>query len=120
MIKAAQKESGARRGNLHSVVITMIALVVVLNCYAPAGPTITERVYGSAIILIGAIGIREWMRRRDGEIPFIPFFCGFYVIYFSVPIFIADQFMRDFLDRDSGLSDASLEGALLLDRKSVV
>jgi hypothetical protein len=71
-----------------SVTVGLIAL----NLYAPAPPTILERVFASAMVASIAIPVWLWSSGADRTIPFMPFLTLVFAYYFALPVFLLRQY----------------------------
>ena len=74
---------------LGAVAIALIAL----NLYAPATPTILERVFASAILASLALPVWLWMSGVDRTIPFMPFLTLNFTYYFALPVFLLKHYV---------------------------
>ncbi len=73
---------------LAAVAIALIAL----NLYAPASPTILERVFASAILASLALPVWLWMSGADRTIPFMPFLTLMFAYYYALPVFLLHRY----------------------------
>ena len=73
---------------LAAVAIALIAL----NLYAPASPTILERVFASAILASLALPVWLWMSGADRTIPFMPFLTLIFAYYYALPVFLLHRY----------------------------
>jgi hypothetical protein len=71
-----------------AVAIALIAL----NLYAPAPPTIIERIFASAILASLALPVWLWMSGADRTIPFMPFLTLIFAYYYALPVFLLKQY----------------------------
>ena len=92
----------------------LVALLLLLNLYAPADPTLTERLLANAIILVAFAAIVNWQRCPDGrpDFGFIPLVMILFVLQFALPMFL----LKVYATTISGgrLADADIEKALTL------
>lgn len=72
----------------------LAAGLLCLNLYAPASPTLIERVLASAIIIVTSIPLFLWLSGKERRLPFLIFFGGIYSIYYALPIFLLNKFSR--------------------------
>ena len=91
------------------IVLIAVSLIVGLNTYAPAGPTLMERLLASAIIASCFVPTWLWMDKIDRNIPFLSFISVFYAFFFAVPVFLlskysVDMFMNPLPTRDVTLA----------------
>jgi hypothetical protein len=63
-------------------------IVLALNLYAPAEPSLWVRLLGSAIIVVAAFATWIWNSGYDPYTAFVPFFVVIYSIHFALPVFI--------------------------------
>ncbi len=98
-----------------NLVVTLGIVLLLLNLLAPAHATPLQRLLASLTVVVAAVPALLWMAGRDRGIPFLPFFAGFYVIYYALPVFLLDQFSRT-THRGFGLPlpDSMVEQALWL------
>jgi hypothetical protein len=62
-------------------------IIIALNLYAPAEPSLLVRVLGSAIILVSAFAIWLWTVGYDRYTAFVPILTVIYSIHFALPVF---------------------------------
>ena len=86
--RAGATSLGKALGLLTAVAIALIAL----NLYAPAPPTMLERVFASAIIASLALPVWLWMSGADRTIPFMPFLTLIFTYYFALPVFLLRRY----------------------------
>ncbi len=63
-----------------------------LNLYAPAPPTILERIFASAILASLALPVWLWMSGADRTIPFMPFLTLIFAYYYALPVFLLKRY----------------------------
>ena len=98
-----------RRGTL-AIGVTLF-VVLLLNCYSPARPTLTERVLASVTICAACVPLWISAFGRNQMAPIFAIVCMFYVIYAGVPMFVLTHYSRawfvpEFIP-DSGMQLAS-------------
>ena len=93
----------------------LAALVLILNLYAPAEPTVIERVLASAIILVAFGSIWRWIYRGGGgpEFGFLPVVLIVYALEYALPIFTLKVYSMELFTTQS-LAASSVEKSLLL------
>ena len=81
-------------GSAHRVAfISGLALMLLaLNLYAPAHPLWSERILGSAAIIVAAIPTWLWLAGSDRNVPFMPFLGLIFSVYFTVPLFLVNAY----------------------------
>lgn len=92
------------------MVLALVALLIVLNLYAPARPTVLERGLASAIIALAALPLFMWRLGIDRNIPFMPFVAGVFMAQFALPIFILERYSQGAFG--AVLSDEAITAAL--------
>ena len=75
-------------------VIAVGAILPALNLYAPAHPTLAQRLLASLVIVLAAVPTVLWLSGRDRGIPFLPFVAGIYGVYYALPIFLLEKYAR--------------------------
>jgi hypothetical protein len=95
--------------------LVLFAFVLALNLYAPAEPTVTERILATAIILIAFGSIWRWIYRGEGipDFGFLPVVLIVYSLEYALPIFTLKVYSMELLSAHS-LPDPTVEKALLL------
>jgi len=63
-------------------------IIIALNLYAPAEPSLLVRVLGSAIILVSAFAVWLWTVGYDRYTAFVPLMAVIYSIHFALPVFV--------------------------------
>ena len=71
---------------------TIVVVLLALNLYAPAPPTLWQRIFASAIIASVALPVWLWMSGADRSIPFMPFTALIFTYYFAVPVFLLKRY----------------------------
>src|SRR5208337_878837 len=89
---AAPRPGSATLGKGLKVAASVTVALVALNLYAPAPPTILERVFASAIVASIALPVWLWMSGADRTIPFMPFLTLVFAYYFALPVFLLKQY----------------------------
>lgn len=74
------------------LVLTVGVSLVALNLYAPAHPSLAERVFASAILASVALPVWLWMCGVDRMIPFMPFVSLMFAYYFALPVFLLKRY----------------------------
>lgn len=75
--------------------ISLGVILLALNLYAPAGPTLIQRLLASLIIVFASVLVWLWLSSRDrGGVPFLPFFAIIYAVHYALPIFWAEDYTR--------------------------
>ena len=108
------QQAGSRRsGRLFWPVLVLVLLV--LNLYAPAQPTIAERLLASGIVLVALSAIWVWMYRGRGkaEFGFLPVFLLVYSLQYALPVFTLKIYSMQVFTTES-LPDEAVEKALLM------
>ena len=90
----------------------VVVLLVGLNLYAPAHPTVMQRVLASAIIALASLPVFLWRLGIDRNIPFIPLIGGVFITHFSLPIFILERYSQGMFG--GMVSDDAIAAALAL------
>jgi hypothetical protein len=90
----------------------VVVAAVALNSFAPAGPTATERIYATLLLFLGFAPTYWWLGERRFTFPFLGLICMAYVVYYSVPIFMASHYYHD-LFLPMSVPDTWVEEALL-------
>ncbi len=67
-------------------------VLIALNLYAPAPPTILQRVFASAIVASLVFPVWLWMSGADRTIPFMPFMTLLFTYYYALPVFLLRRF----------------------------
>jgi hypothetical protein len=93
----------------------LAAFVLILNLYAPAEPTVIERILASGIILVAFGAIWRWIYRGGGEAEFgfLPVVLIVYFLEYALPIFTLKVYSMDVFTTES-LAASSVEKSLLL------
>ena len=91
----------------------IVVAIVVLNLYAPASPTLAERVLASVLVALCAIPSLMWASKREWNHAFMPYVGVMYAIYFATPVFLRQDFFGSWFTRPL-VADATIERALLL------
>ena len=107
--------AASRRGGTAFWLI-LAALVIALNLYAPASPTLIERVLASAIALFAFGVIWRWTYRGDGraELGFLPTMLVIYFLENALSIFTQKFYQMNFDFGDYLLDSAAIDKALVL------
>jgi hypothetical protein len=85
--------AGAFGAGRRAVFIAALALMLLaLNLYAPAHPLWSERILGSAAIAIAALPAWLWLAGSDRNVPFMPFLGLIFSVYFTVPLFLVNDY----------------------------
>ncbi len=71
---------------------TIAVALIALNLYAPAPPTLWQRIFASAIIASVALPVWLWMSGADRSIPFMPFATLIFAYYFALPVFLLKRY----------------------------
>ncbi len=90
----------------------LIALLLALNWFAPAGLTGRERVLGSAIIVASVIPTWLFLIGSDRQIPFLTFYSLVFALYYAVPLFILRRFTASIFG--SSITEPPIFRALVL------
>ncbi len=77
---------------LKLLAVAAIALIA-LNLYAPAPPTILERVFASALLASLALPVWLWMSGADRTIPFMPFLTLIFIYSYALPVFLLRHYV---------------------------
>jgi hypothetical protein len=95
--------------------LILAALVLILNLYAPADPTVIERVLASAIILVAFGSIWRWIYRGGGvpDFGFLPVVLIVYALEYALPIFTLKVYSMDPFTTES-LGASTVEKSLLM------
>ena len=91
-VVAAPRPGSASFGKGLKLAASVTVAIVALNLYAPAPPTILERVFASAIVASIALPLWLWMSGADRSIPFMPFLTLVFAYYFALPVFLLRQY----------------------------
>jgi hypothetical protein len=67
-------------------------ILLALNLYAPAHPLWSERVLGSAALVVAALPTWLWLGGSDRNVPFVPFLGLIFSVYFTVPLFLVNDY----------------------------
>jgi len=108
-----QRAASRRGGNIFWPALALVVLT--LNLYAPAPPTITERLLASAIILVAFGAIWRWIYRGEGEpeFGFLPVALIFFSLEYALPIFAMKVYSMEVFTTNS-LPDPVIEKSLAL------
>ncbi len=90
--RVAAPRPSASLGKLLKLAGSITAVLIALNVYAPAPPTILERVFASAIVASIGLPLWIWMSGADRTIPFMPFLTLVFAYYFAIPVFLLRQY----------------------------
>src|SRR5208337_1833210 len=109
-----RRRAASQRGG-RIFLLVLLVLVLALNLYAPAEPTLTERLLASGIILLAFGAIWCWIYRGAGEpeFGFLPVVLIFFSLEFALPIFILKAYSMEVFTTNS-LPDATVEKSLAL------
>jgi hypothetical protein len=103
----------ASRLQQKTFIISIGVLLIALNLYSPAEPTVTQRLLASLIIILAAVPMVLCVSGKEHGIPFMPFFTAIYAAYYALPIFVLEKFtIAWYLNRP--IPDSFLEQALIL------
>ncbi len=86
------RPGSATLGNALMLAASVVVALVALNLWAPAPPTILERIFASAIVASIALPVWLWMSGADRTIPFMPFLTLVFAYYFALPVFLLRQY----------------------------
>jgi hypothetical protein len=75
-------------------IIVLFVVIIMLNLYAPANPSLTQRILASCIIILVTIPAWRYFSGRDRATPFLLFFGGIYTVYYALPIFLLEEYSR--------------------------
>src|SRR5262245_57691954 len=75
------------------LVLAICLGLVFLNFWAPAEPTILERLLACAIIIMSAVPAWLWASRRTGS-PIMLFFGALYALYYGLPVLSLEHYAR--------------------------
>ena len=88
-------------------------VLLALNLYAPAHPSVSQRTLAAFTIILAAVPTWVWFSSTARGIPFLPLFGSIYATYFALPIFVLPVYKRGwYVDRI--VPDPYIEKALLL------
>ncbi len=93
--------------------VGLMLLVFLLNLYAPASPTVAQRVLASLIVLLAAVPTWLWISGRAHGVPFLLLFSSIYALYYAVPVFLLEKYTRGFYF-STPIPSPSLDKSLLL------
>jgi hypothetical protein len=82
----------ASLGKALKLIAGIAIALIALNLYAPAPPTILERVFASAILASLALPVWLWMSGVDRAIPFMPFLTLLFAYFYALPVFLLRQY----------------------------
>jgi hypothetical protein len=88
----APRPGSASLGKALKLFAAVAIALIALNLYAPAPPTILERVFASAMLASLALPIWLWMSGADRTIPFMPFLTLVFAYYYALPVFLSRQY----------------------------
>jgi hypothetical protein len=91
-IVSMPRPGSATLGKAMKLAGSVIVALIALNLYAPASPTILERVLASAILASLALPVWLWMSGADPTVPFMPFLTMVFVYYFALPVFLLRRY----------------------------
>ena len=108
--RRAASKRGARRFWFAAAVF-----ILLLNLYAPAGPTLVARLLATTIILLAGATIWRWIYRGGGEADFgfLPVFAIIFGLEYALPVFTLKFYSMDVF-ADGSLPDSTVEKALLM------
>jgi hypothetical protein len=89
----APRPGSAGLGKALKLFAAVAIALIALNLYAPAPPTILERVFASAILASIALPVWLWMSGVDRTIPFMPFLTLIFAYYYALPVFLLKQYI---------------------------
>ena len=87
------RPGSATLGKALKLIGSIVVALIALNLYAPASPTLLERVFASAMVASVALPVWLWMSGADPTIPFMPFLTLVFVYYFALPVFLMTKFV---------------------------
>src|SRR5262245_34982497 len=110
----------ARINRSRFLIIAICLGLLFLNLWAPAEPTILERVLACAIVSVSAVPAWLWASRRTKGSPIMLFFGAVYALYYGLPVLSVEHYARlvysakdSTFYADTGLiADEALEQAL--------
>ncbi len=87
------RPGSASLGKALKLLAAFAIALIALNLYAPASPTILERVFASAILASLALPVWLWMSGADRMIPFMPFLTLMFTYYYALPVFLLHRYV---------------------------
>lgn len=91
----------------------LAALFLFLNLYAPADPTLTQRLLAMLLVLLCLWPAALWLGGRESGRPLLPFFGALYAAFFASPVFLRDGFYGRWTGQPP-FDEAQITQALLL------
>ena len=93
-------------------IIALAALLAALNVYAPGGPTATQRLLSSLLIVLCAVPMLRWLagHARESLMPYLGLLTG---LYFGAGIFLRRNFFGQWVNGPR-VDDSLIEIALLV------
>jgi hypothetical protein len=107
------------RSQWRRYVLTTALIIIVLNLYSPAEPSLSERFYASSLIALAVVPLLRWITGRDLNSPLIVFVSLLYAVYCALPVFVLERYSRAWYVPDVVPSE-DLEYALLLSNLGVI
>jgi len=92
-VTTPQTEAFSRSQHVGISVFVFVSILL-LNLYAPAQPTILERLLASAIIVLSFVPAWFWVSGRDQNPPLLALVALLYAVYYALPIFLLGQYSR--------------------------
>ena len=108
--RVVESPAYVRNRVIHRLVLILIFAIIGLNVIAQADPTVFQRLLASLILLLGFIPTFLYIKKDESGIPFLPIFGAIYSIYYSLPIFLLEEYTIKL----TPLPQDSLDKALLL------
>lgn len=93
-------------------VVSLVVLLAALNAYAPAEPTVAQRLLGSLVIVLCAVPMLRWIagHAEQSLMPYLGMLTG---LYFGGGIFLRRNFFGQWLNSPR-VEDSLIEVALLV------
>jgi hypothetical protein len=96
------RPGSASLGKALKLLAATAIVLIALNLYAPAAPTILQRVFASAILASLALPVWLWMSGVDRAIPFMPFLTLIFTYFYALPAFLLSKYTTGLFGRPVG------------------
>lgn len=96
-----------------AVIALMAGAVVALNLYAPAEPTLLQRVLASLLIALCALPSILWAAKKPWRHSLMPYVGVLYATYFAAPIFVRRNFFGSWYASPL-IDEAAIDSALVV------
>jgi hypothetical protein len=94
------------------LILFTVLLLIALNLYAPAQPTVRERLLASIFLGLAVIPAWRWSSGKDPGLAFLPLIGCLYATYYALPIFCLKKYSIAWY-LNSTVPDDLIENALM-------